>query len=183
MTTTTTRGCSRRGERGEKEARRREREGRDAAKRERREMARAFGLIPVDLDAWKLRRRAKSHDSLHYLEAMVKIFSACSEKIILTLTRIREHPSTFYFLYYNLEVFSSQMDRSEAMVKFQCSGVLAEILQQIMGKGLIPVDLDVWKLRRRAKSHGSLHYLEAMIKIFSACSEKIILKSEKLLRE
>ena len=32
-----------------------------------------------------------------------------------------EHPSTFYFLYYNLEVFSSQMDRSEAMVKFQCS--------------------------------------------------------------
>ncbi|CAF1738350.1 unnamed protein product [Brassica oleracea var. botrytis] len=66
---------------------------------------------------------------------------------------------------------------------FSDKGVLAEILQQIMGKGLIPVDLDVWKLRRRAKSHGSLHYLEAMIKIFSACSEKIILKSEKLLRE
>ena len=81
-----------------------------------------------------------------------------------------------------------------------------------MGKGLIPVDLDAWKLRRRgkvdflflcvldiavfvalmicfiliclaAKSYDSLHYLEAMVKIFSACSEKIILRSEKLLRE
>ncbi|CAN6859263.1 unnamed protein product [Brassica oleracea] len=66
---------------------------------------------------------------------------------------------------------------------FSDKGVLAEILQPIMGKGLIPVDLDAWKLRRRAKSHDSLHYLEAMVKIFSACSEKIILKSEKLLRE
>ncbi|KAL0754092.1 hypothetical protein Bca101_091760 [Brassica carinata] len=66
---------------------------------------------------------------------------------------------------------------------FSDKGVLAEIFQLIMGKGLIPVDLDAWKLRRRAKSHDSLHYLEAMVKIFSACSEKIILKSEKLLRE
>ncbi|WZZ79151.1 hypothetical protein YC2023_099723 [Brassica napus] len=66
---------------------------------------------------------------------------------------------------------------------FSDKGVLAEIFQPIMGKGLIPVDLDAWKLRRRAKSYDSLHYLEAMVKIFSACSEKIILRSEKLLRE
>lgn len=30
-------------------------------------------------------------------------------------------------------------------------GVLAEILEPIMGKGLIPADLDTWKLRRRGK--------------------------------
>ncbi|CAA7017307.1 unnamed protein product [Microthlaspi erraticum] len=63
-------------------------------------------------------------------------------------------------------------------------GVLAEILEPIMGKGLIPADLDTWKLRRRAIS-PAFHtlYLEAMVKVFSDCSEKMILKSEKLLRE
>ncbi|KFK33561.1 hypothetical protein AALP_AA5G029500 [Arabis alpina] len=63
-------------------------------------------------------------------------------------------------------------------------GVLAEILEPIMGKGLIPADLDTWKLRRRAIT-PAFHalYLEAMVKVFSDCSEKMILKSEKLLRE
>ncbi|KAF3495073.1 hypothetical protein DY000_02053824 [Brassica cretica] len=63
-------------------------------------------------------------------------------------------------------------------------GVLAEILEPIMGKGLIPADLDTWKLRRRAIT-PAFHalYLEAMVKIFSDCSEKMILKSEKLLKE
>ncbi|XP_009143632.2 cytochrome P450 97B3, chloroplastic [Brassica rapa] len=63
-------------------------------------------------------------------------------------------------------------------------GVLAEILEPVMGKGLIPADLDTWKLRRRAITHAfhALH-LEAMVKVFSNCSEKMILKSEKLLRE
>jgi hypothetical protein len=28
--------------------------------------------------------------------------------------------------------------------------VLAEILEPIMGKGLIPADLDTWRVRRRA---------------------------------
>jgi cytochrome P450 len=63
-------------------------------------------------------------------------------------------------------------------------GVLAEILEPIMGKGLIPADLDTWKLRRRAIT-PAFHklYLEAMVKVFSDCSEKMILKSEKLIRE
>ncbi|KAH0889834.1 hypothetical protein HID58_052263, partial [Brassica napus] len=63
-------------------------------------------------------------------------------------------------------------------------GVLAEILEPVMEKGLIPADLDTWKLRRRAITHA-FHalYLEAMVKVFSNCSEKMILKSEKLLRE
>lgn len=53
-----------------------------------------------------------------------------------------------------------------------------------MGKGLIPADLDTWKLRRRAIT-PAFHalYLEAMVKVFSDCSEKMILKSEKLLKE
>ncbi|GMH23955.1 hypothetical protein Nepgr_025798 [Nepenthes gracilis] len=61
-------------------------------------------------------------------------------------------------------------------------GVLADILEPIMGKGLIPADLGTWKQRRRVIAPGfhSL-YLEAMTKIFTDCAEKTILKFEKLL--
>nr|QNS29943.1 cytochrome P450 [Nothapodytes nimmoniana] len=63
-------------------------------------------------------------------------------------------------------------------------GVLAEILEPIMGKGLIPADLDTWKQRRRVIAPG-FHalYLEAMVKVFTDCSERTILKVEKLLEE
>ncbi|XP_050280042.1 cytochrome P450 97B2, chloroplastic [Quercus robur] len=63
-------------------------------------------------------------------------------------------------------------------------GVLADILEPIMGKGLIPADLDTWKQRRRVIAPG-FHalYLEAMVKIFTDCSERTILKFEKLLQE
>ncbi|GLT46936.1 hypothetical protein SLA2020_206620 [Shorea laevis] len=61
-------------------------------------------------------------------------------------------------------------------------GVLAEILEPIMGKGLIPADLDTWKQRRRVIAPGfHASYLEAMVKIFSDCSERTIMKFEKLL--
>ncbi|TXG57740.1 hypothetical protein EZV62_015569 [Acer yangbiense] len=61
-------------------------------------------------------------------------------------------------------------------------GILADILEPIMGKGLIPADLDTWKQRRRVIVPG-FHalYLEAMVKIFTDCSERTILKFEKLL--
>ncbi|XP_010532498.1 PREDICTED: cytochrome P450 97B3, chloroplastic [Tarenaya hassleriana] len=63
-------------------------------------------------------------------------------------------------------------------------GVLSEILEPIMGKGLIPADLETWKPRRRAIT-PAFHalYLEAMVKVFSDCSEKMISKFEKILRE
>ncbi|CAI9787116.1 unnamed protein product [Fraxinus pennsylvanica] len=63
-------------------------------------------------------------------------------------------------------------------------GVLADILEPIMGKGLIPADLETWKLRRRVIAPG-FHalYLEAMAKIFTDCSERTMLKFEKLLEE
>lgn len=61
-------------------------------------------------------------------------------------------------------------------------GVLADILEPIMGKGLIPADLETWKQRRRVIAPG-FHtvYLEAMVKMFRDCSERTILKFEKLL--
>ncbi|KAL0444436.1 UNVERIFIED_CONTAM: cytochrome [Sesamum latifolium] len=61
-------------------------------------------------------------------------------------------------------------------------GVLADILEPIMGKGLIPADLDTWKQRRRVIAPGfhSL-YLEAMAKVFTDCSMRMIAKFEKLL--
>ncbi|XVF81658.1 hypothetical protein PTKIN_Ptkin15bG0173000 [Pterospermum kingtungense] len=61
-------------------------------------------------------------------------------------------------------------------------GVLADILEPIMGKGLIPADLDTWKQRRRVIAPG-FHalYLEAMVKVFTDCSERTTLKFEKLI--
>ncbi|KAL2482179.1 Cytochrome [Forsythia ovata] len=63
-------------------------------------------------------------------------------------------------------------------------GVLADILEPIMGKGLIPADLETWKQRRRVIAPG-FHalYLEAMAKVFTDCSERTMLKFEKLLEE
>ena len=37
----------------------------------------------------------------------------------------------------------------ECLVTEQIQGVLADILEPIMGKGLIPADLETWKVRRR----------------------------------
>ncbi|KAK5819857.1 cytochrome P450 97B2, chloroplastic [Gossypium arboreum] len=61
-------------------------------------------------------------------------------------------------------------------------GVLADILEPIMGKGLIPADLDTWKQRRRVIAPG-FHalYLEAMVKVFTDCSGRTAEKFEKLL--
>lgn len=61
-------------------------------------------------------------------------------------------------------------------------GVLADILEPIMGKGLIPADLDTWKQRRRVIAPG-FHtlYLEAMVQMFVNCSERSISQLEKLL--
>ncbi|MQL84683.1 hypothetical protein Taro_017190, partial [Colocasia esculenta] len=61
-------------------------------------------------------------------------------------------------------------------------GVLADILEPIMGKGLIPADLDTWKQRRRVIAPG-FHalFLEAMAKVFTDCSERTISKFDTLL--
>ncbi|KAE9612863.1 Cytochrome P450 97B2 [Lupinus albus] len=61
-------------------------------------------------------------------------------------------------------------------------GVLADILEPIMGKGLIPADLDTWKQRRRVIAPGFHNsYLEAMVKTFTTCSGRTISKFDKLL--
>ena len=49
--------------------------------------------------------------------------------------------------------------------------MLAEILEPIMGKGLIPADLETWKPRRRAivpAFHRA--WLGAMVAMFNACA-------------
>ncbi|XP_045813999.1 cytochrome P450 97B2, chloroplastic [Trifolium pratense] len=61
-------------------------------------------------------------------------------------------------------------------------GVLADILEPIMGKGLIPADLETWKQRRRVIAPGfHTSYLEAMVKLFTSCSERTVLKFNNLL--
>lgn len=56
-------------------------------------------------------------------------------------------------------------------------GILAEILEFIMGTGLIPADGEIWFKRRRAIV-PSLHkkYVAAMINLFGECTERLCTK-------
>ncbi|KAK9834172.1 hypothetical protein WJX81_005149 [Elliptochloris bilobata] len=61
-------------------------------------------------------------------------------------------------------------------------GVLAEILEPIMGKGLIPADLETWKPRRRAivpAFHRA--WLGAMVAMFNACTRESAAKLDRLI--
>nr|AGK38421.1 CYP97B1 [Parachlorella kessleri] len=61
-------------------------------------------------------------------------------------------------------------------------GVLAEILEPIMGKGLIPADLETWKVRRRAIVPGFHRaYLEAMVNMFGRCTEETVRRLDRVL--
>lgn len=58
--------------------------------------------------------------------------------------------------------------------KAYSKGILAEILEFVMGTGLIPADGEVWKRRRRAIV-PSLHkkYVTAMLSLFGKCSDNL----------
>lgn len=60
-------------------------------------------------------------------------------------------------------------------------GILAEILEDIMGKGLIPADYATWKLRRRAIAPG-FHkaWLECMTGMFGGCTDVLVQKLDGL---
>jgi cytochrome P450 family 97 subfamily B polypeptide 3 len=61
-------------------------------------------------------------------------------------------------------------------------GVLAEILEPIMGKGLIPADIETWKVRRR-QIVPAFHkrYLDASLAMFGRCTERSVAKLDALL--
>ena len=56
-------------------------------------------------------------------------------------------------------------------------GVLAEILEPIMGQGLIPAPYKVWKERRRALVPG-FHkaWLDHMVGLFGHCNQELLKK-------
>ncbi|XP_010540722.1 PREDICTED: protein LUTEIN DEFICIENT 5, chloroplastic [Tarenaya hassleriana] len=64
-------------------------------------------------------------------------------------------------------------DNSKAYSK----GILAEILDFVMGKGLIPADGEIWRVRRRAIV-PALHqkYVAAMINLFGEASDRLCQK-------
>lgn len=64
-------------------------------------------------------------------------------------------------------------DNSKAYSK----GILAEILEFVMGKGLIPADAEVWRVRRRAIV-PALHrkYVAAMINVFGEATDRLCKK-------
>jgi len=63
-------------------------------------------------------------------------------------------------------------------------GVLAEILEPIMGKGLIPADLETWKIRRRALVPGfHAAWLEAMNGLFGDCAQLLVEKLDNAAEE
>ncbi|KAG5192486.1 cytochrome P450 [Tribonema minus] len=54
-------------------------------------------------------------------------------------------------------------------------GVLASILEPIMGKGLIPADPQTWKVRRRAIVPGfHKRWLNRMMRLFAECNEALL---------
>ncbi|KAH0854547.1 hypothetical protein HID58_063723, partial [Brassica napus] len=77
-------------------------------------------------------------------------------------------------------IFSSKASRTVNLHWVEKFLLLSQIrlLQCMSSKKTFPhhKTLDTWKLRSRGK-------VEAMVKIFSACSEEMIMKSKKLLRE
>jgi len=59
-------------------------------------------------------------------------------------------------------------------------GILAEILEPIMGKGLIPADFETWKIRRRAIVPGfHAKWLDRMLLLFAECTERLISKMDE----
>lgn len=58
-------------------------------------------------------------------------------------------------------------------------GILAEILEPIMGKGLIPADPETWKVRRKAIVPGfHKKWLNAMMGLFADCNKPLVDKLE-----
>ena len=59
-------------------------------------------------------------------------------------------------------------------------GILAEILEPVMGKGLIPADPETWKVRRKAIVPG-FHkaWLNAMMELFVECNQPLLAKLDK----
>lgn len=56
-----------------------------------------------------------------------------------------------------------------------CKGMLAEILEPIMGNGLIPADPKIWKVRRRAIVPGfHKKWLTTMIGMFGTCAYRLV---------
>lgn len=56
-----------------------------------------------------------------------------------------------------------------------CKGMLAEILEPIMGNGLIPADPKIWKVRRRAVVPGfHKRWLTNMITMFGDCADRLV---------
>eukprot|EP00565_Helicotheca_tamesis_P002730 CAMPEP_0185729966 /NCGR_PEP_ID=MMETSP1171-20130828/7859_1 /TAXON_ID=374046 /ORGANISM="Helicotheca tamensis, Strain CCMP826" /LENGTH=734 /DNA_ID=CAMNT_0028398923 /DNA_START=272 /DNA_END=2476 /DNA_ORIENTATION=+ len=60
-----------------------------------------------------------------------------------------------------------------------CKGILAEILEPIMGKGLIPADPATWKVRRRALVPGfHKRWLNNMVNLFGDCGDRLVSELE-----
>jgi len=78
------------------------------------------------------------------------------------------------FLVVNDPVMARHILRESSPEQY-CKGMLAEILEPIMGQGLIPADPATWKVRRRAVA-PSFHkrWLNRMIILFTACGNRLL---------
>lgn len=83
------------------------------------------------------------------------------------------------FLVVNDPVMARHILRESSPEQY-CKGMLAEILEPIMGQGLIPADPATWKVRRRAVA-PSFHkrWLYQMITLFTTCGNRLIDDLEK----
>lgn len=93
------------------------------------------------------------------------MFTLCLVSKFLNLTQL---------YLFNVYPFDSLYDK----------GILAEILEPIMGKGLIPADPETWSVRRRAivpAFHKA--WLQHMVGLFGYCNTPLIASLDKLIGE
>ncbi|PQP97604.1 hypothetical protein Pyn_39913 [Prunus yedoensis var. nudiflora] len=139
----------------------------------------ASGEFTVEKTGW-----ADAHDGSPKIpEAKGAISAIQSEAFFIPLYELYLTYGGIYRLTFGPKSFLIVSDPSIAKhilrdnSKAYSKGILAEILEFVMGKGLIPADGEIWRVRRRAIV-PALHqkYVAAMINLFGEAAERLCQK-------
>ncbi|KAH9326200.1 hypothetical protein KI387_006378, partial [Taxus chinensis] len=141
-------------------------------------IGRAFAKsIAVAEWKWRIRRAYKMPEATGDIRAVVgEPFFVPLYKLFLSyggVFRLKFGPKSFVIVSDPLVAKHILKDNSKSYSK----GILAEILEFVMGKGLIPADGEIWRVRRRAIV-PALHrkYVVAMLDLFGRAADNLCKK-------
>lgn len=142
--------------------------------------------VPKDILEFLLGKTGAADDYPKIPEAKGSVSAIRSEAFFIPLYelyltyggifRLNFGPKSFLIVSDPLIAKRILKDNSKAYSK----GILAEILEFVMGKGLIPADGEVWRVRRRAIV-PALHkkYVAAMIGLFGQATDRLCRKLDE----